>query len=69
MTQGVISRDHAERVLGHVIGGVEGVYDRHSYMDEKAGALEKLAQLIDRIINPPDEINVVSFPSGAMAEV
>jgi integrase len=69
MSRAGVSSEHAERVLGHVIGGVEGVYDRHSYMDEKAGALEKLAQLIDRIINPPDETNVVSFPSGAVAEV
>ena len=44
-------------------------YDRHAYEAEKADALEKLAQLIDRIINPPDETNVVSFPSGAVAEV
>ena len=26
-----ISADHAERCLGHVIGGVRGVYDRHAY--------------------------------------
>ena len=28
----------AERVLGHVIAGVEGVYNRHAYSDEKAEA-------------------------------
>ena len=27
----------AERVLGHVQPGVAGIYDRHSYRDEKAG--------------------------------
>src|SRR5262249_18631562 len=26
----------SERVLGHVINGVEGIYDRHAYRDEKA---------------------------------
>jgi hypothetical protein len=31
--------DISERVLGHEIAGVEGVYDRHSYDDEKAVAL------------------------------
>jgi integrase len=50
---GVIS-EHAERVLGHVIAGVEGIYDRHSYDDEKAHALARLAALIERIIDPPE---------------
>jgi integrase len=56
---GVLS-EHAERVLGHVIPGVEGVYDRHKYFDEKADALRKLAALIERIVNPPAE-NVVAL--------
>ena len=33
--------------------GVEGVYDRHRYDVEKAHALQVLADLIDRILNPP----------------
>ena len=45
--------DISERVLGHVITGVEGTYDRHSYADEKRDALEKLAVMIERILNPP----------------
>jgi hypothetical protein len=32
---------------------VEGIYDRHSYADEKRDALEKLAATIDLILNPP----------------
>ena len=51
-----ISSEHAERVLGHVIPGVEGVYDRHSYRDEKAEALRKLAALIDGIVHPRDNV-------------
>jgi len=39
-------------VLGHVIAGVEGTYDRHSYADEKRAALEKLAEMVERILNP-----------------
>ena len=35
--------------------GVEGVYDRHAYRDEKAEALRKLAALIDGIVHPRDE--------------
>jgi integrase len=50
----------AERVLGHVMPGVEGVYDRHSYSDEKADALSRLADLIETIINPPAG-NVIPF--------
>jgi integrase len=50
----------AERVLGHAIRGVEGVYDRHSYEDEKAEALNRLAALVQTIINPPPE-NVVQM--------
>ena len=31
---------------------MEGTYDRHSYADEKRDALEKLAVMIERILNP-----------------
>jgi integrase len=48
----------AERVLGHAIGGVQGIYDRHAYDVEKAHALDRLSDQIARIINPP-EGNVV----------
>jgi integrase len=43
----------SERVLGHAIRGVEGVYDRHQYREEKAHALLALADLIDNILRPP----------------
>jgi integrase len=46
--------DIAERVLGHAIKGVEGVYDRHSYREEKAHALRALAGLIESILAPQD---------------
>jgi integrase len=45
--------DIAERVLGHAITGVEGVYDRHLYDAKKAEALAKLATLVTRIVHPP----------------
>jgi integrase len=50
---GIIS-EISERVLGHAIKGVEGVYDRHGYDAEKADALQRLADLVDRIVNPPE---------------
>jgi integrase len=55
---GVLS-EHAERVMGHAIAGVEGVYDRHKYLEEKAVALARLAALVERIVNPPDTTVVV----------
>ena len=42
----------AERVLNHVISGVQGVYDRHDYAVEKRAALEALDTLIARIVDP-----------------
>jgi integrase len=52
MSRAGVSSEHAERVMGHAISGVEGIYDRHHYMDEKSAALAKLANLIDSIVNP-----------------
>jgi len=51
MSRAGIPTDHAERCLGHVIGGVRGVYDRHEYHREKAQAFEALAALIERIVS------------------
>jgi integrase len=53
MSRAGVRPDIAERVLGHAIRGVEGVYDRHEYRDEKADALRRLAGLIASILNPP----------------
>jgi integrase len=62
MSRAGIASDHAERCLGHVIGGVRGVYDRYEYLEEKRRAFEALAAQIDRIINPRD--NVVGLGRG-----
>jgi integrase len=56
MSRAGVRPDIAERVLGHAINGVEGIYDRHSYRDEKAHALRALASLIDSIVNPTDRV-------------
>jgi integrase len=52
MARAGVRPDISERVLGHVIAGVEGTYDRHSYAEEKRDALDKLATMIERILNP-----------------
>ena len=51
-----VNSDHAERCLGHVIGGIRGTYDRHEYHAEKKFALEMLAAQIERILDPQDNV-------------
>jgi integrase len=45
-----VSSDVAELCLGHVLPGIRGTYDRHSYLTEKADAFEKLAALVRDIV-------------------
>jgi integrase len=52
MSRAGVNADHAERTLGHAIGGIRGVYDRHAFKDEKADALRRLAALIEGIVHP-----------------
>ena len=40
----------AELVLGHVQKGIQAVYNRHGYEDEKADALQKLVAKLNEII-------------------
>jgi len=56
MSRAGVPTEHSERVLGHAIRGIVGVYDRHSYRDEKSDALRRLAALIDGIVNPRDNV-------------
>jgi len=62
MTQAGVPPDHAERALGHVIGGVRGVYDRHGYREEKRRAFEALAAHVERVVSPQG--NVVPMRGG-----
>ena len=43
----------SERVLGHAIQGVEGVYERHDWTAEKEKALKMLAGLVALVLKPP----------------
>jgi integrase len=47
-----ISADIAERLLGHTMEGIRSTYDWHSYTEEKAEALQRLADLIEEIVRP-----------------
>jgi integrase len=51
-----ISADVAERCLGHTIGGVRGIYDKHRYQSEMGRAYEAVAALIGRIVHPPADV-------------
>jgi integrase len=55
MSRAGVNADHAERCLGHVIGGVRGTYDRYEYFEEKRHAFEALAALIETITAPQGE--------------
>jgi integrase len=41
-----VNPDVAERCLGHRMGGIRGVYDRHRYLDEMRAAFEALSAQI-----------------------
>jgi hypothetical protein len=60
MSRAGIRPDIAERVMGHAIDGVEGIYDRWHYRDEKANALRQLATLIDGIVHPKENIVTIA---------
>lgn len=61
MARANVRPDVSERILGHAIKGVEGVYDQHDYSDEKTQALVQLASQVEKIINPP--------PKGKVAQL
>lgn len=52
MSRAGVEPDHAERALGHIIGGIRGTYDRYEFVDEKRAAFTKLADLVERIVSP-----------------
>jgi len=50
----LIAKDHIERVLSHIIRGVEGTYDRNDYYAEKRRALTLWADQLDKIVKVVD---------------
>ena len=60
MSRAKVPTDHAERALGHVMGGVRETYDRYEYLDEKRAAFEALAGTVAMILDPPAN-NVVAL--------
>jgi integrase len=64
MSRAKVPTDHAERALGHVMGGVRETYDRYEYLDEKRAAFEALAMLVSRILNPAANIEQLATRRG-----
>jgi integrase len=64
MVRAQVRPDIAERVLGHAISGVSGVYDRHDYINEKRRALSALALEIKRIVTDAPKAKVDSVRAG-----
>jgi integrase len=50
MSKAHVPADRAERCVGHVIGGVRGVYDKYEYLEEKRDAFNRLTALINSIV-------------------
>jgi integrase len=68
MSRAGVPSDHADRVLGHVLGGIRGTYDRYECLTEKAAALRALAVLVAQIIAGPPKANAVPMlPQAADA--
>jgi integrase len=61
MSDAGVRPDIAERVLGHAIPGVGGVYDRSQYFEQKSEALAALAKYVQAIVDPPSDNNVVEL--------
>jgi hypothetical protein len=56
MSRAGVNPDVAERCLGHAIGGQRGVYDRHRYIEGMRHAFEGLANQIERIVHPVENV-------------
>jgi len=57
----------AERCLNHKIKGVEGIYNRHDYFEERKAALNEWAQLLKALEEGRPDYNVVPLSKGKTA--
>lgn len=67
MSRAKVPTDHAERALGHVMGGVRETYDRYEYLDEKRAAFEALAALVEKILNPTANVEELAARRSVQA--
>jgi integrase len=57
----------AERCLNHKLKGVEGIYNRHDYFDERKKALEMWARLLSALEDGRADDNVLPLKKGIAA--
>ena len=69
MSRAGITSHIAERVIGHTIKASRGLRSVRLIDAEKAHALEALAALVERIVNPPEGDRVVPIRKGAIEGV
>jgi integrase len=50
-----VPRDISEMCLNHKLSGVEGIYDRHTYFEERREALGKWAEVLIALQDAHDE--------------
>jgi integrase len=60
MSRAKVAVDDAERALGHTIKGPRANYDHFDYAGPKLAAFEAIASLIDRIIDPRENVVALS---------
>ena len=59
-----VNRDVAEHLIGHAIPGVEGIYNRYDYYEEKTTALTSLEIELNKIVAQNDSgRNAFCFPN------
>jgi integrase len=60
-----VSGEVGERLLGHAVGsGQQQVYDRHDFAREMDDALERVGNLVERIIDPPSNNVIAMAPAS-----
>ena len=69
MSRAGVRPDVSERVLGHAIPGVEGIYDRYSYDREKEEALAQLASLVRSITDGTARSGLIRLPRDEAASL
>jgi integrase len=61
----IVSRDCAESMLGHVLGGTEDVYNHNDFLEAKLIGYQKWYQVLDSIWNKRDNVTVIGMKKGA----
>ena len=51
-----IPKDHVNRVLNHAMAPITAHYDRYDYVPEKAAALQRWADELERIVAAPPAV-------------